>query len=74
MTVLIPELIVTCMVYVMMYAMFYPPQAIVAIFFNGPSGIFTAWLAMIQQSARAARYVSMWIVLPTPMKMLFDAA
>lgn len=74
MTILIPELIVTCLVYGFMYSMFYPPQALVAIFFNGPTGVFTAWLAMMQQSAMAARYVSAWIVLPTPMRMLFDAA
>lgn len=73
MTVLLPQLILTCIVYVLMYSMLFPPQALIAIFFNGPTGLFTAWLAMIHQSAVMASMISRWLLLPTPLRMLFEA-
>lgn len=73
MTVIIPEIMLTLTVYVFMYTMLYPPQALVAFFFNGPTGVLTAWLAMIHQSAVVASMLSKWLLLPTPLRMLFEA-
>lgn len=73
MTVLLPQLILTAMVYVFMYSLLYPPQAVIAIFFNGPTGLLTAWLAMIHQSAVVASMLSRWLLLPTPLRMMFEA-
>ncbi|CAN6641431.1 hypothetical protein TRVA0_018S02322 [Trichomonascus vanleenenianus] len=72
-TILVPQLILTFIVYTLFYAFLYPPQAAMAIFFNGPTGIFTASLALMHESSVAAQLISNMFLLPTPLKLLFDA-
>jgi uncharacterized protein involved in cysteine biosynthesis len=71
-SILIPELILTSVVFVLFYTFLYPVQAGVALFFNGPSGLVTAWLALLHESSMAAQLISEIFLLPTPLRSLFD--
>lgn len=73
MSVMIPLLILTLVVYIAMYSMLYPLQAVIAVFFNGPTGLITAWFALLHQSAVMSNMIAKWFLFPTPLKMLFDA-
>lgn len=56
-----------------MHLYFFPPQALVAVFFNGPTGIFTAWIAILQQSGIISRFIIEKTLLPGPLKSIFDS-
>lgn len=72
-TILVPEIVLTAIVYTLFYIFLYPPQATMAIIFNGPSGMITAAIALLHESAVAAHLVSNMFLLPTPLRLLFDA-
>lgn len=72
-TILVPEIVLTAIVYTLFYIFLYPPQATMAIFFNGPSGMITAAIALLHESAVAAHLISNMFLLPTPLRLLFDA-
>lgn len=71
-SIIIPELILTTIVFILCYTFLYPLQALVALIFNGPSGLITTWLALLHQSSIASHLVSGIILLPTPLRSLFD--
>lgn len=73
-TVLVPQFILMSMIYICVMSLMGPPLIIVAIFFNGPTGIFTGILAVLTQASLFSTKITQWLVLPTPTKMLFDAA
>lgn len=72
MTIMVPEIALTGVVYSLFYVFLYPPQAGLAIFFNGPSGVITAAIALLHESAVAAQLISDMFLLPTPLRLLFD--
>lgn len=73
MTVVIPEIIVASITFFCMYSVLFPLQAALFTFLNGPAGIVTAFLIIWHQSAVFTRKLLAIFVLPTPLKMLFDA-
>jgi hypothetical protein len=72
-SMIIPQIVLTMTVFAIFYVFLYPPQAAIAFFFNGPSGIVTAWLALLHESTVASQLLSEIFLLPTPLQMLFDA-
>jgi hypothetical protein len=60
-------------IYGLFYVFLYPPQAALALFFNGPSGVLTAWIALLHESAVASQLISEVLLMPTPLRLLFDA-
>lgn len=71
--VLLPEIMLFVFMYFMFYIFLYPPQAVLALFFNGPSGIITAWIAILHESTVAAHLLAEATVLPTPLRGVFDS-
>ncbi|KAG5354811.1 hypothetical protein CJU89_6605 [Yarrowia sp. B02] len=72
-TIFLPQIVLTMVVFFFMYLFFYPISAAFAFLFNGPTGLFTAWIALLQQSTVIAGILGDMFLLPTPMKMLFDS-
>lgn len=71
--VLVPQLMLFIGMYLLFYIFLYPPQAALALFFNGPSGIVTAWIAILHESTVAAHLFAEATVLPTPLRGVFDS-
>lgn len=59
--------------FIFIHVWFYPPQAIVAMFFNGPTGLITAWIAILHQSGLISRYIIERTILPEPLRNIFDS-
>jgi hypothetical protein len=70
--ILVPEILLLFAVFPLFYVLFYPIQAVAAFFFNGPSGIFTAWVATMHQAAVATQILSQWFILPQPLAAMFE--
>ncbi|GMM34070.1 hypothetical protein DASC09_013950 [Saccharomycopsis crataegensis] len=71
--VVIPQIIITVLVFTFVHIWFYPPQAFVATFFNGPTGLITSWFAILQQSGIISRMIIEKTILPGPLKKIFDS-
>lgn len=65
-------MLLSLVVFPAFYLFAYPVQAVAAFFFNGPSGIFTAWVATMHQAAVATQILSHWLILPQPLTSIFD--
>lgn len=51
---------------------FYIPQALVAVFFNGPTGIVVAWIGCLQQAGIISRLIIDRTVMPGTLTRIFD--
>lgn len=72
-SILAPQLAMTLVIYMMMYIMFYPVQAVLACFLYGPGGIVTAWFSVLQQSGMVAGFIVVVVLMPEIHKVAFDA-
>lgn len=72
-SILVPQLIITLVIYVLMYTMFYPVQAVLAGFLYGPGGLVTAWFSVLQQSGMVAGLIVVMILMTEIQKVAFDA-
>lgn len=72
-SILAPQLAITLVIYMMMYIMFYPVQAVLSSFLYGPSGFVTAWFSVLQQSGMVAGFIVVVVLMPEIQKVAFDA-
>ncbi|PRT54473.1 Outer spore wall protein RRT8 [Wickerhamiella sorbophila] len=69
----LPQIVLSIAVLVFCHMFLFPPQAALAIFFNGPTGLITSWIATIQQAMALTMALSEIMLMPAPLRMLFDA-
>ncbi|AOA60815.1 hypothetical protein PP7435_CHR1-1298 [Komagataella phaffii CBS 7435] len=72
-SLILPQLIMTFIVYVIVFIAIYPLQAVFSFFFNGPIGLITAIFAVLQIGALISNWMVTWLILPVPLNMMFDA-
>lgn len=73
MTILVPQLILTLVIYLLMYLTFYPVQAFFAVIFYGPAGLITTWFTVLQQSGMVSAFIVTFLLMPEIQRVAFDA-
>lgn len=73
MTVLIPQIALTFLIYTAMFLFLYPIEVVVYTFLTGPFGFFTAWIAICQQAGFISSLLVTYLLMPEILKTAFDA-
>lgn len=69
----VPQIVLTFVVFTLVYVFLYPPQAAIGLLFNGPVGLLGAWIGMAQEAAAFTQILSAILLMPTPLRIMFDA-
>lgn len=73
MTVLIPQIALTFLIYAAMFLFLYPIEVVVYTFLTGPLGFFTAWVAICQQAGFISGLLVTYLLMPEILRTAFDA-
>lgn len=69
---MLPEILLYIVVLLVLGVLLYPAQTAIALVFNGPIGIITAWVALLNEVAVTVQFISQLLLLPKPLRVMFD--
>lgn len=72
-SILIPQLFITLIIYLVTYVVFFPIIAAFWIIMTGPLGIFTAWWCVFRQASLTSTFVVTYMLMPEIQRIAFDS-
>lgn len=72
-TILLPQLVLTLVIYLIMFSLFFPPQALVYTLLMGPLGVIGAWYSLILQASTLSIFVVTISLMPHIQRVAYDA-
>ncbi|RCK66356.1 Outer spore wall protein RRT8 [Candida viswanathii] len=72
-TILIPQLTLTLIIYSVMFATFFPPQAVIYTLLMGPLGVIGAWYNLILQASTLSIFIVIISLMPHIQRVAYDA-
>ncbi|KAK6203061.1 uncharacterized protein RJT21DRAFT_24396 [Scheffersomyces amazonensis] len=72
-TVFIPQLTLTLLIYLVMFILFYPWMSFYNSIFQGPLGFFSAWYSVLNVSTTVSIFIVTYLLLAEVQRVAFDA-
>ncbi|EMG48119.1 RRT8 Outer spore wall protein RRT8 [Candida maltosa Xu316] len=72
-TILVPQLTLTLIIYLIMFSLFFPPQAVVYTLLMGPLGVIGAWYSLISQASTLSIFAVTISLMPHIQRVAYDA-